>query len=95
MNLDEVVGEIIEGCGGCVVRQFAAEPIRQACVAPHAHTMEGHFVDDQALKARIELARSEGWPAVGNGWRAKTMIPIPDHLHGGRAFLARYSPKVG
>ena len=29
MNLDEIVGEIIEGSGVSVVRQFAAETIRQ------------------------------------------------------------------
>jgi hypothetical protein len=42
-----------------------------SCSGDKSYTWRGFLVDDQALKARIELARSEGWPAVGNGWRAK------------------------
>jgi hypothetical protein len=34
MDLDEVVGEIIQSHGSGVILQFAAESIRQSCVAP-------------------------------------------------------------
>ena len=32
MNLDEIIGEVVEGRGSSMVRQLAAETIRQAGV---------------------------------------------------------------
>jgi hypothetical protein len=35
VNLDEVVGKIVEGCGSRMVLHLAAETIRQASIAAH------------------------------------------------------------